>query len=58
MGKFRSNLIPRGKPPKTVEEREAEDRLKLQRMIIRSSRVRPDAPKVSLPKFSWERDDV
>lgn len=55
MGKFRSNLIPTGKPPKkTIEQREAEDRLKLQRMVIRSDRVRSNAPKVTLPRMSWE----
>lgn len=59
MGKFRSNLIPTGKPPKkTAEELEELGRLKLQRMVIRSDRVRSEAPKVTLPKFSWERNDV
>ena len=55
MGKFRSNLIPKRKPTKTIEEKEAEDRIKLQRMVIRSDRVRSGAQKVSLPKMSWEK---
>lgn len=54
MGKFRSNLIPKGKPPKTGAEREAAGRAKLERMVILSDRARSSKVKVSLPKMSWE----
>lgn len=57
MGKFRSSLIPKGKPPKTDAEREAAGRAKLGRMIILSSSTRKSAPKVSLPKMSWEASE-
>ena len=54
MGKFRSNLIPKRRPPKTDAEIEAAGRVKLERMIILSSSTRKSAPKVSLAKMSWE----
>jgi hypothetical protein len=55
MGKFKSNLVRKGKPPKTEAQYEAEGRAKLERMIILSSSTRKSAPKVSLAKMSWER---
>ena len=54
MGKFRSNLIPKRRPPKTDAEIEAAGRAKLERKIILSSSTRKSAPKVSLAKMSWE----
>ena len=54
MGKFRSNIVRKGKPPKTEAEYEAEGRAKLERMVILSSSTRKSAPKVSLAKMSWE----
>lgn len=54
MGKFRSNIVRRGKPPKTEAEYEAEGRAKLERMVILSSSARKSAPKVTLAKMSWE----
>ena len=55
MGKFRSNLIPKGRPTKTDAELEAAARLKTERMVILSDRARSKTVKVSLPTFSWER---
>lgn len=54
MGKFRSNIVRKGKPPKTEAEYEAEGRAKLERMVILSSSARKSAPKVTLAKMSWE----
>jgi hypothetical protein len=54
MGKFRSNIVRKGKPPKTEAEYEAEARAKMERMVILSNRVRKGTPKVSLAKMSWE----
>lgn len=54
MGKFRSNIVRKGKPPKTEAQYEAEGRAKLERMVILSSSTRKSAPKVSLAKMSWE----
>jgi len=57
MGKFRSNLIPRGKPAKTDAELIAAERAKTERMVILSDRARSKAVKVSLPTFSWEKSE-
>lgn len=58
MGKFRSNIVRKGKPPqKTEAEQEAENRAKLERMVILSDRARSKTVKVSLPTFSWEKGE-
>jgi hypothetical protein len=57
MGKFRSNLIPKGKPAKTEDELVAMQRSKIERMVILSDRARSKAVKVSLPTFSWEKTE-
>jgi len=54
MGKFRSNIVRKGKPPKTEAQYEAEGRAKLERMVILASKTRRGKPKVSLAKMSWE----
>ena len=54
MGKFRSNIVRKGKSPKTEAEYEAEGRAKLERMVILSSSSRKSAPKVTLAKMSWD----
>jgi hypothetical protein len=58
MGKFRSNIIPTGKPrKKTPEELELLARQKLERMVILSDRARADKVKVTLPRMSWEKTE-
>ena len=54
MGKFRPNIVRKGKPPKTEAQYEAEGRANLERMTILASNTRRGKPKVSLPTFSWE----
>lgn len=56
MGKFRSNIVRKGKPPvKTDAELVAAERAKTERMVILSDRARSKTVKVSLPIFSWEK---
>jgi len=58
MGKFRSNIVRKGKPPvKTDAELIAMERAKTERMVILSSRARRGVPPVSLPTFSWDRGE-
>ena len=56
MGKFRSNIVRKDKPPKkTDEELAAMERAKTERMVILSDRARSGKVKVSLVKMSWEK---
>jgi hypothetical protein len=56
MGKFRSNIVRKGKPPaKTDAELVAMERAKTERMVILSDRARSKGQKVTLPTFSWEK---
>lgn len=56
MGKFRSNIVRKGKPPaKTDAELIAMERAKTERMVILSDRARSKCQKVTLPTFSWEK---
>lgn len=57
MGKFRANIVRKGKPPvKTDAELVAMERAKTERMVILSDRARSKTVKVSLPTFSWESE--
>lgn len=58
MGKFRSNIVRKGKPPaKTDAELIAMERAKTERMVILSDRARSDKLKVTLPRMSWEKTE-
>ncbi len=58
MGKFRSNIVRKGKPPvKTDAELVAMERAKTERMVILSDRARSKGQKVTLPTFSWEKSE-
>lgn len=58
MGKFRSNIVRKGRPPaKTDAELIAMERAKTERMVILSDRARSKGQKVTLPTFSWEKSE-
>ena len=57
MGKFRSNLIPKGRTTKTDAVLVGAGRSKTERMVILSDRARSKRAKVSLPTFSWEKSE-
>ena len=56
MGKFRSNIIPRGRMITDEEIIKKVERNTIKRAILASDYARSKSVKVSLPKFSWEEN--
>ena len=55
MGKFRSNIIPRGRMITDEEIIKKVERNTIKRAILASDYARSKSVKISLPKFSWEK---